>query len=412
VQSRHLIDVTPAGVAAVARIISAMTSKALATARAAVLAFALFFTAPVSNAIDTIANVTSLIPVDFGNLGFISPAEGQPAALTKSPSDALNSYDQAVNQFKSILGRRRAEIDSDRPLPNLPGQALYVARNTMMSAYKDLTDALPSTIGGPNKFGIPPAYFDTDNEPLVDEYMNLFSIMQAPPFNAQGSDTPFDDVVDLGGDIARAKGLDAANVEAAGRISLGLFLAETNGHQNIGNARSNKYKGSLQTGVSEDQNGQKKWAAIKKSIAAFDAALIARDAKEEARAGNLDHRYNHWTAVRDGLMSAHADLFRQIPAIVTALPNPIDQMKLFELIQIIPGPTKSALNSGNFANYKISDPTIMGYLRNNSIFTFGQVDRARTSATFREVLDAMWLFNDKFERALAKFNEIKARQKG
>jgi len=24
----------------------------------------------------------------------------------------------------------------------------------------------------------------------------------------------------------------------------------------------------------------------------------------------------------------------------------------------------------------------------------------------------MWLFNDKFERALSKFNEIKARQKG
>ena len=54
----------------------------------------------------------------------------------------------------------------------------------------------------------------------------------------------------------------------------------------------------------------------------------------------------------------------------------------------------------------------MGYLRNNSVFTFGQADRARTSATFREILDAMWLFNEKFERALAKFNEIKARQKG
>jgi hypothetical protein len=54
----------------------------------------------------------------------------------------------------------------------------------------------------------------------------------------------------------------------------------------------------------------------------------------------------------------------------------------------------------------------MGYLRNNSIFTFGQADRARTSATFREILDAMWLFNDKFERALSKFNEIKARPKG
>ena len=49
----------------------------------------------------------------------------------------------------------------------------------------------------------------------------------------------------------------------------------------------------------------------------------------------------------------------------------------------------------------------MGYLRNNSIFTFGKADRAKTSATFREILDAMWLFNDKFERAQAKFAEIK-----
>ena len=114
--------------------------------------------------------------------------------------------------------------------------------------------------------------------------------MQAPPVNAQKSDTPFKDVVDLGTAIARAKGLDAANAEAAGRISLGLFFAETNGNQNIGNARSNKYKGSLQTGVPEDQNGRRKWAAIKKSIAAFDPALNARDDKEEARVGNLDHR--------------------------------------------------------------------------------------------------------------------------
>jgi hypothetical protein len=51
----------------------------------------------------------------------------------------------------------------------------------------------------------------------------------------------------------------------------------------------------------------------------------------------------------------------------------------------------------------------MGYLRNNSIFAFGQADRARTSATVREILDAMWLFNSKFERALSKFDEMKAR---
>jgi hypothetical protein len=343
-----------------------------------------------------------------GSLSFTPPAIGQPIALAKKQSDALNAYDNALSRFKSILGERRGQIRSNQRLPNLPGQALYLARINMMSAYKDLTDALPTKIGRPNKFGIPPAYFDADNEPLVDEYRKLFDIMEAPPVNAQNSATPFEDVVDLGIAIARARGLDATNAEAAGRISLGLFFAETNGNQNIGNARSNKYKGSLQTGPSEDQNGRNKWAAIKKSIAAFDPALSLRDDKEEARVGNLDRRLNHWTAVRDALMNAHADLFPQIPMIVKTLPNPIDQLKLFELIQIIPTPTRSALKSGSLVVYRVSDPTVMGYLRNNSIFAFGQADRARTSATFREILDAMWLFNAKFERALSKFEEIKA----
>jgi hypothetical protein len=348
----------------------------------------------------------------FGNSGVISPAQAQPAALTPSQSDALNTYNKAVADFKSVLSQRRAQIQSNQPLPNVPGQALYLARNAMMSTYKDLTDALPSRIGRPNKFGIPAAYFDADNEPLIDEYLKLFEIMQAPPANAQNSDTPFHDVVALGSAIARAKGLDAANAEVAGKISLGIFFAETNGKQNMGNARSNTYKGSYQTGPSEDQNGQKKWVAIKPTIAAFDPALIARDSKEEARVGSLDHRYNHWIAVRDGLMNAHAELFRQIPAIVRALPDPIDQMKLFELIQIIPSPTKSALNSGNLAAYRVSDATVMGYLRNNSVFTYGRADRAKTSANFREIMDAMWLFNEKFERALAKYNEIKAQRRG
>ena len=148
---------------------------------------------------------------------------------------------------------------------------------------------------------------------------------------------------------------------------------------------------------------------IKTSIAARDPALNQRDDKEEARIGNLDHRLNHWTAVRDALMNAHADLFPQVTAIAKTLPNPIDQMKLFELIQIVPTPTRSALMSGNLLAYRVSDPRIMGYLRNNSIFAFGHADRERTSATFREILDAMWLFNAKFEQALARFDEIKAR---
>jgi hypothetical protein len=373
----------------------ASTSRALATTRAAALACGLFFTPPVANAIHAITNT-----------------QRQPPTLSQSQSDALNAYNTAVKDFKSILSQRRTQVNSKQPLPNLPGQALYLARNNMISAYKDLTAARPSQIGRPNKFGIPPAYFDADNEPLLDEYTRLFAVMQAPPANAQNSNTPFKDVVDLGTAIGRAKGLDAATAAVAGRITLGIFFAETNGNQNMGNARSNTYKGSLQTGVSEDQNGRRRWAQIKRSIAALDPALSARDDKEEARVGTLDHRLNHWTAVRDALMNAHAELLAQIPAIVQALPDPIDQMKLFELIQIIPAPTKAALKSGNLANYKISDATIMGYLRNNSIFTFGHADRAKTSATFREILDAMWLFNDKFERALSKFNEIKAQQKG
>ena len=109
------------------------------------------------------------------------------------------------------------------------------------------------------------------------------------------------------------------------------------------------------------------------------------------------------------LMNAHADVFVQIPAIVQALPDPIDQMKLFELIQIVPTPTRSALKSGDLLNYRVSSPTIMKHLRNNSIFAFGQADRARTSASFREILGAMWLFRRKFEKAMTKYAEIKRR---
>jgi hypothetical protein len=386
------------------------TRSRTATPKAA-LALGLLFTSQ-AIAIDAIIDTVAwLVPAAIGSLGLTSPATGQPGTLTKKQSDALNTYDNAVENFESILGQRRAQISSNQ-LPNLPGQALYLARNSMMSAYKDLTDALPSRIGGPNKFGIPPAYLDAGIEPKLDEYRKLFDLMEAPPVNAQKSDTPFKDVVDLGTAIARTRGLDGTNAEAAARISLGLFFAETNGNQNAGNARSNKYKGSFQTGPSEDQNGREKWAAIKTSVAALDPALSLRDDKEEARVGNLDHRLNHWTAVRDALMNAHADIFPQVAAIVRILPNPIDQMKLFELIQIVPTPTRSALKSGNLLDYRISDPTIMGYLRNNSIFAFGRADRTRTSATFREILDAMWLFNAKFERALSTFNEIKTRQKG
>ncbi len=352
--------------------------------------------------------VTALFAAGISNPRLLPSAKVIPANLTKAQNNALDAYNGGLTRFTSILRERRAQIEANQPLPNLPGQALYQARINVMSAYKDLTDLVPSLIGRPNKFGVPPQYFDADIEPLLDEYKALFSAMQAPPEDSQNSRTPFRDVVDLATAIASAMGLDAANAEIAGRLALGIFFAETDGNQNIGNARSNKYKGSFQTGTSEDWNGRKKWATIRKMIAAFNPALIARDDAEEARASKLDHRFNHWTATRDGLMNAQADLFPQIPAVVQTLPDAIDQMKLFELIQIIPTPTKSALASGMLSDYVISEPKVMGYLRNNSIFAFGQADRAKMSATFREILNAMWLFNDKFERALVKYDAIKA----
>ncbi|WP_440642096.1 hypothetical protein ACSHT2_14100 [Bradyrhizobium sp. PUT101] len=337
-----------------------------------------------------------------------APVMGQ-SAPTPRQAEALATYERALGDFKSILAERRRQIEAKETLPNLPGQALYLARVAVISSYKDLTDAMPSRIGRPNKFEIPPAYFDADIEPLVDEYGKLFDIMEAPPASAQNSPTPFKDVVDLAVAIARAKGLASEHAETAGRISLGLFFAETNGKQNVRNARSNTYMGSFQTGPSEDRNGRRKWDAIKGEIAAIDPALSARDDREEARARGTDPRFNHWTNVRDGLMNAHADLFREIPGIVKTLPDPIDQMKLFELIQIVPTPTRSALKSGDLLNYRVSSPTIMKHLRNNSIFAFGRADRARSSASYREILAAMWLFNRKFERAMAKFAEIRPR---
>ncbi len=344
----------------------------------------------------------------FAPSGHLQAAPPAPARANAQP-DALGAYNAALGRFKSALAGLRNRINAKQPLPNLPGQALYLARNALIGSYKDLTDANPSRIGRPNKYGIPPAYFDAGNEPLLDEYRKLFDVMEAPPSGAQFSNTPFKDVVDLGVAIARAKGLDAANAEAAGRIALGIFYAETNGNQNVGNGRSNTYKGSFQTGPSEDLNGRRKWEAIKPQIASIDSEVAARDAREEARVRGGDHRYNHWTAVRDGLMNAHAELFLQVPVIAKMLPDPIDQMKFFELIQIIPSPTKSALRSGNLLGTRVSDPTVMKYLRNNSVFAFGQADRARSSATFREIMDAMWLFNDKFAHAQAKFAEIRAR---
>ncbi|QWG21162.1 hypothetical protein KMZ93_13975 [Bradyrhizobium sediminis] len=112
-----------------------MGTRSHTAAPAAALALGLFFTPAVSIAIDaTISMVASLVPAAIGNVGLMSPAMAQPGAVTKKQSDALNTYDNALRNFESILGQRRAQINAKQGLPNLPGQALYLARNGMMSA--------------------------------------------------------------------------------------------------------------------------------------------------------------------------------------------------------------------------------------------------------------------------------------
>src|SRR5262249_39026546 len=117
----------------------------------------------------TIILTLTVTPFVFGlgALCFVSAAASQPMAFAKLQSDAMNAYNVAVSHFKSVLAQRREQIESKQKLPDLPGQALYLARNEMLSTYKDLTDVLPSKIGRSSKFKIPPAYFDADNEPLL-----------------------------------------------------------------------------------------------------------------------------------------------------------------------------------------------------------------------------------------------------
>jgi len=137
----------------------------------------------------------------------------------------------AVNNFQSILDQRRAQINSNQPLPNLPGQALYPCTQRHDQCLQDLTDALPSKIGGTNKLECLRRTSTPTMRPLVDEYSKLFDLMDAPPVNAQNQILHSRTLSIWELLLPRARGLIAPYAEAAGRISLGLFFAETNGKQ-------------------------------------------------------------------------------------------------------------------------------------------------------------------------------------
>ena len=100
-----------------------MAIKNHTAAPAAALALGLLFTLPASIATCAIGGtVALLVAAAIGNPGFISPAMAEPAALTKKQSDALNAYNHSRSQFEQILRQRRAQIDANQRLPNLPGR--------------------------------------------------------------------------------------------------------------------------------------------------------------------------------------------------------------------------------------------------------------------------------------------------
>jgi len=76
-------------------------------------------------------------------------------------------------------------------------------------------------------------------------------------------------------------------------------------------------------------------------------------------------------------------------AIAKTLPDPIDQIEAVRTDPDHSGSDQIRPQVRQFGQATgFPTRTIMGYLRNNSVLRLWQADRARTTATFREILDA------------------------
>ena len=73
-----------------------MRKKNQTAASTAALTLGLFFKPPASIAANAIITTVALLVASaIGNLGFIWPAMGEPAAFTRKQSDALNTYNSS-----------------------------------------------------------------------------------------------------------------------------------------------------------------------------------------------------------------------------------------------------------------------------------------------------------------------------
>jgi len=104
--------------------------------------------------------------------------------------------------------------------------------------------------------------------------------------------------------------------------------------------------------------------------------------------------------VRDVPDEARLPAFPAIPAIVENAAKPIDQMKLFELIPLVPSPTWARSNRATCSDSSADHHDITCATKLSCLS--GKPTGCETSATIREVIGSdVAVQNEKFERALA-----------
>ena len=104
--------------------------------------------------------------------------------------------------------------------------------------------------------------------------------MQAPAPRRKAQIRHSRTFVDTGHCHCASPGLNAANCRSAGRISLGLFLCRDEWQSKHRECAARINIREFANGRTEDQNGRRKWAAIKNVDSTFVSCANIRDDKK------------------------------------------------------------------------------------------------------------------------------------
>ena len=165
-----------------------------------------------------------------------------------SHSNELDAYAKAVSDFKSVLSQRGTQLKSGQASAEPAGtSALSCPQQHDQRVQGPHRRASVAELAGPTSS----AFRRRISTPTMSRCWtstrgSSASCRRRLPMRRTRRRRSRTSSI-WNGDRTRAR-FGCGIAEAAGRISLGMFFAETNGNQNIGNARSNRYKGSFQTG--------------------------------------------------------------------------------------------------------------------------------------------------------------------